>query len=52
MSKVNENRVRQLIAEFAERHQDSLDPTPRSFVRGTLERLDVASDLNSFSEGS
>ena len=52
MPRVNQNNVRQLIEEFAARHQDSLDPTPRSFVRGTLERLDVASSLNSFSEGS
>ena len=52
MPRVNQYKVRQLIEEFAERHQDSLDPTPRSFVRGTLERLDVASSLNSFSEGS
>ena len=50
MSQVNRNKVRQLIEEFAERHQEGLDPTPRSFVRGTLERLDVASRLNSFSE--
>ena len=52
MAQVNRNKVRKLVEEFAERHQDSLDPTPRSFVRGTLERLDVASSLNSFSEGS
>ena len=52
MPRVNQNKVRQLIEEFAVRHQDSLDQTPRSFVRGTLERLDVASSLNSFSEGS
>ncbi len=38
--------VRRRIERFAEHHHDeTLDPTPRGFVRGTLELLDVVSDL-------
>ena len=45
-SGVEPQRVRRRIERFAERHHDeTLDPTPRGFVRGTLELLDVMSDL-------
>ena len=38
--------VRRRIERFAEHHHDvNLAPTPRGFVRGTLELLDVMSDL-------
>ena len=50
MSRVNQNKVRQVIENFAERHQEGLDPTPRSFVRGTLERLDVVPHLDGFAK--
>ena len=46
MSGVDQNGVRRQIEHFAERHHDeTLEPTPRAFVRGALELLDVASDL-------
>ena len=38
--------VRRRIESFAEyHHEGTLNPTPRGFVRGTLELLDVMSDL-------
>lgn len=48
MDRVDRKKMHQLIDDFAERHQSGLDPIPRTFVRGTLERLDVASDLDCF----
>ena len=46
MSGVEPHAVRRRIERFAERYHDkTLDPTPRAFVRGTLELLDVAPDL-------
>ena len=45
MSKVDQRKLERIINEFARTHQEGLDPIPRSFVRGTLERLDVAPDL-------
>ena len=45
-SGVEPHEVRRRIEGFAEHHHDeTLDPTPRGFVRGTLELLDVMSDL-------
>ena len=45
-SSVEPHAVRRRIERFAEHHHDgTLDPTPRGFVRGTLELLDVVSDL-------
>ena len=45
-SGVEPDEVLQRIEDFAEHHHDeTLDPTPRGFVRGTLELLDVMSDL-------
>lgn len=48
MAIVDREKVHRLIDNFAERHQSGIGPIPRTFVRGTLERLDVASDLDSF----
>ena len=43
---VEPREVRRRIESFAEHHQEgTLNPTPRGFVRGTLELLDVMSDL-------
>ena len=47
MSRVDPRKLERLIDEFALTHRDDLNPIPRSFVRGTLERLDVAPDLES-----
>ena len=45
-SGVEPHGVRRRIERFAEHHHDqALAPTPRGFVRGTLELLDVMSDL-------
>lgn len=45
-SRVGPHEVQRRIEGFAEHHHDEfLDPTPRGFVRGTLELLDVMSDL-------
>ena len=45
-SGVDPHGVRRRIERFAEhRHDKILDPTPRGFVRGILELLDVMSDL-------
>ena len=45
-SGVEPHGVRRRIERFAEYHHDeNLVPTPRGFVRGTLELLDVMSDL-------
>ena len=45
-SGVEPREVRRRIEGFAEHHHEgTLDPTPRGFVRGTLELLDVMSDL-------
>ena len=45
-SGVEPHGVRRRIERFAEHHHDErLVPTPRGFVRGTLELLDVMSDL-------
>ncbi|MDD9984147.1 MAG: DUF2791 family P-loop domain-containing protein [Gammaproteobacteria bacterium] len=45
-SGVEPQRVWRRIERFAEHHHDgTLDPAPRGFVRGTLELLDVMSDL-------
>ena len=41
-------KLGQVIQEFARRHQTDINPIPRNFIRGTLERLDVASDLPSY----
>lgn len=44
-SSVDPQEVRGQIERFAERYHDgTLDPTPRGFVRGTLEQLDILSD--------
>ena len=51
-SGVDRHRVQQLIAAFAEQHIRKLDPTPRDFVRGTLERLDLAPNLADYSIGA
>ena len=48
IARVDRKKVHRLIDDFAERHQSGIDPIPRTFVRGTLERLDVASDLDCF----
>ena len=46
MSGVEPQEVRRRIERFAEHHHDvNLAPTPRGFVRGTLELLDVVSEL-------
>lgn len=37
--------VQRWINDFADRHLGELDPTPRAFVRGTLERLDLWLEL-------
>ena len=50
MSKVDPRKLERLIDEFARTHQDGLNPIPRRFVRGTLERLDVALDLESYAQ--
>ena len=42
MAKVDRHDLQRQIAAFAEKHLSELDPTPRDFVRGTLERLDLA----------
>ena len=45
-SGVEPHGVRQRIEHFAEHHHDeNLVPTPRGFVRGTLELMDVMSEL-------
>ena len=45
-SGVEPHRVQRRIERFAEHHHDhNLNPTPRGFVRGTLELLDVMSDV-------
>ena len=45
MSGIDPHRIRGRIERFAEHHHDeTLDPTPRGFVRGTLELLDITSD--------
>ena len=46
-SSVEPYEVRRQIERFAEHHDETLDPTPRGFVRGTLELLDVMSALES-----
>ena len=47
MSDIEPQGARRRIERFAEHHHDeTLDPTPRGFVRGTLELLDVASHFN------
>ena len=44
-SSADPHEVRGQIERFAERyHVQTLDPTPRGFVRGTLEQLDILSD--------
>lgn len=44
-SAVEAHKIRRQIERFAERHYDeTLLPTPRGFVRGTLELLDVLSE--------
>ena len=48
MDSVDPRKLERLIDEFAQYHQDELNPIPRSFVRGTLERLDVVLDLESY----
>lgn len=40
---IGRQELEQRIDDFALRHQQSLAPVPRAFVRGTLERLDVVS---------
>lgn len=45
---VDKMKLRQLVQEFAQRHQRDINPIPRNFIRGTLERLDVASDSPSY----
>ena len=48
--RVDQRKLERLIDEFALTHQDNLNPVPRGFVRGTLERLDVALDLESYAK--
>ena len=48
MDSVDPRKLERLIDEFAQYHQNELNPIPRNFVRGTLERLDVALDLESY----
>lgn len=45
---VDKVKLENAIQEFAQLHQRDINPVPRNFIRGTLERLDVASDLPSF----
>lgn len=45
---VDKVKLKQLIQEFARRHQRDINAIPRNFIRGTLERLDVASDSPSY----
>ena len=45
---VDKVKLGQVIQEFAQSHQRDINPIPRNFIRGTLERLDVASDLPSY----
>ena len=52
MARVDRRKLKQLIDEFAQHHQSDSNPIPRTFVRGTLERLDVASDLSRFAKSS
>ena len=40
---IDRQELEQCIDNFALEHQQRLDPIPRAFVRGTLERLDVVS---------
>ena len=40
---IDRQELEQRIDDFALEHQQSLDPIPRTFVRGTLERLDIVS---------
>ena len=40
---IDRQELQQRIDAFALEHQQSLDPIPRAFVRGTLERLDIVS---------
>lgn len=48
MSNVDVQKLKLLIDRFAEHHQRGLNPAPRNFVRGALERLDVAPGLESY----
>ena len=50
MARIDRNKLALLIDEFAEHHQADSNPIPRTFVRGTLERLDVASELSRFAK--
>ena len=46
-SHLRRRRMLRRIERFAEHHHDAtLDPMPRGFVRGTLELLDVAADID------
>ena len=40
---IDRQELEQRIDDFALEHQQSLNPIPRAFVRGTLERLDIVS---------
>lgn len=50
MSRVDQGKLERMINRFAQTHQKHVNPIPRSFVRGTLERLDVALDLESYAK--
>jgi len=45
MARVDRPRLTRLLDAFADQHQHGLNAVPRQFVRGTLERLDVAPGL-------
>lgn len=46
LASADQSKVQRWIDDFADRHLDELDPTPRAFVRGTLERLDLWLELS------
>ena len=52
MADVDGLKVQQLISAFADQHLNGLDPTPRDFVRGTIERLDLAPSLEGYTKST
>lgn len=45
MNGVDQDKLASLLDLFAKHHLKDISPVPRNFVRGTLERLDVAPSL-------
>lgn len=52
MTGLDQEKLAKLIDDFVGRHMKTINPVPRHFVRGTLERLDVLSTLPSHMSGS